>query len=114
MKGETYQVADVAASVQVAITEVLAQKAVRAAQELKLSTIVLAGGVAANQALRQKVQELGPHLQVLYPSLVYCTDNAAMIGAVALRKFAQKEFADFTLNAQANLPLYFIRNNNSI
>ena len=107
MKNQTYSVADVAASAQAAITKVLAAKAVQAAAETKLNTLVLAGGVAANLALRQEIQTIAPHLNLLYPSLVYCTDNAAMIGAVALRKYAEGEFADYTLNAQANLPLYY-------
>lgn len=108
MKGEPYRIADVAASAQAAITEVLAAKAVRAAKEENMNTMVLAGGVAANLQLRQKIKELNPDLNLLFPSLVYCTDNAAMIGAVALHKFADGEFADFSLNALANLPLYYM------
>lgn len=108
MKGEPYRIADVAASAQAAITEVLAAKAVRAAKEENMNTMVLAGGVAANLQLRQKIKELNPDLNLLFPSLVYCTDNAAMIGAVALHKFADGEFADFSLNALAHLPLYYM------
>lgn len=108
MKGEPYRIADVAASAQAAITEVLAAKAVRAAKEENMNTMVLAGGVAANLQLRQIIKELNPDLNLLFPSLVYCTDNAAMIGAVALHKFADGEFADFSLNALANLPLYYM------
>ncbi len=107
MKGETYRVADVAASAQEAIVRVLAEKAVRAAREYERDTIVLAGGVAANQALHERVQSLAPEMRVIYPSPKFCTDNAAMIGAAALGKFARGEFADFSLNAEANLPLYF-------
>lgn len=107
MKGEAYRVADVAASAQEAIVRVLAEKAVKAAREYGRDTIVLAGGVAANQALRERVQSLAPAMQVIYPSPKFCTDNAAMIGAAALGKFARGEFADFSLNAEANLPLYF-------
>ena len=102
--------ADVAASAQAAITQVLAAKAVQAARQTNLNTLVLAGGVAANLALRQEIKNQAPDLNLLYPSLVYCTDNAAMIGAVALHKFAQGDFADYTLNAQANLPLYYTEN----
>ena len=108
MKGETYRVADVAASVQKAITEVLAVKIHRAVAETGHKTLVLAGGVAANSELRRLVSEQNPDIRVLYPSLVYCTDNAAMIGAVALQKYARQEFADFSLNAQAHLPLYYL------
>lgn len=107
MKGEPYRVEDVAASAQEAIVKVLATKAARAAAEFGLDTIVLAGGVAANQALRDKVQQLAEGRRVVYPSPQFCTDNAAMIGAAALSQYARGDFADFSLNAQANLPLYF-------
>ena len=72
-----------------------------------MDTIVLAGGVAANQALRDKVQQLAEGRRVVYPSPQFCTDNAAMIGAAALSQYARGEFGDFSLNAQANLPLKF-------
>ena len=107
MKGEPYRVEDVAASAQEAIVKVLAAKAARAAEHFGLDTIVLAGGVAANQALRSRVQQLAPDKRVVYPSPIFCTDNAAMIGAAALNKYAQGDFAGLDLNAQANLPLYF-------
>lgn len=107
MKKEPYRVEDVAASAQEAIIGVLAEKAVRAAREYNQQTIVLAGGVASNMALRERVQALAPELRVVYPSPRFCTDNAAMIGAAALSKFARGEFADLSLNAEANLPLYF-------
>ena len=107
MKGEPYRVEDVAASAQEAIVKVLAAKAARAAEHFGLDTIVLAGGVAAKQALRSRVQQLAPDKRVVYPSPVFCTDNAAMIGAAALNKYAQGDFAGLDLNAQANLPLYF-------
>lgn len=107
MKNEAYRIEDVAASAQEAIVNVLAEKAVRGARECGLSTVVLAGGVASNLALRERVKSLGPELEVVYPSPKYCTDNAAMIGAAALAKFARGEFADRSLNAEANLPLYF-------
>jgi len=107
MKGEPYRVEDVAASAQETIVKVLAAKAARAAEHFGLDTIVLAGGVAANQALRSRVQQLAPDKRVVYPSPIFCTDNAAMIGAAALNKYAQGDFAGLDLNAQANLPLYF-------
>lgn len=107
MKGEAYRIEDVAASAQEAIVKVLAEKACRAAVEYEMDTIVLAGGVASNQALRDRVEELAGGRQVVYPSPKFCTDNAAMIGAAALSKYEAGEFADMTLNAEANLPLYF-------
>ncbi len=75
-------VADVAASCQKAITEVLAEKTARAAAEHAVETVLLGGGVAANLALRAEIQKrIGHPLRVPPPRL--CTDNGAMIGAAA-------------------------------
>src|SRR5919201_3180698 len=75
-------VADVAASFQKAITEVLAEKTARAAAEHAVETVLLGGGVAANLALREEIaRRIGHPLRVPRPAL--CTDNGAMIGAAA-------------------------------
>jgi N6-L-threonylcarbamoyladenine synthase len=75
-------VADVAASFQKAITEILAEKTARAAAEFSVETVLLGGGVAANLALRAEIQRrIGHPLRVPPPRL--CTDNGAMIGAAA-------------------------------
>ena len=75
-------VADVAASFQKAITEILAEKTARAAAEFAVETVLLGGGVAANLALRAEIQKrIGHPLRVPPPRL--CTDNGAMIGAAA-------------------------------
>jgi N6-L-threonylcarbamoyladenine synthase len=80
-KGEV-PVADVAASFQKAITEILAEKTARAAAEHGVETVLLGGGVAANLALRAEIQKrIGHPLRVPPPRL--CTDNGAMIGAAA-------------------------------
>jgi len=80
-KGEV-PVADVAASFQKAITEILAEKTARAAAEFAVETVLLGGGVAANLALRAEIQKrIGHPLRVPPPRL--CTDNGAMIGAAA-------------------------------
>ncbi|MEP6693729.1 MAG: tRNA (adenosine(37)-N6)-threonylcarbamoyltransferase complex transferase subunit TsaD [Chloroflexota bacterium] len=80
-KGEV-PVADVAASFQKAITDVLAEKTARAAAEHSVETVLLGGGVAANLALRAEIQKrIGHPLRVPPPRL--CTDNGAMIGAAA-------------------------------
>lgn len=80
-KGEV-PVADVAASFQRAITEILAEKTARAAAEHAVETVMLGGGVAANLALRSEIQKrIGHPLRVPPPRL--CTDNGAMIGAAA-------------------------------
>ena len=99
------EVADIAASAQEAICDVLSAKAVQAAAREGVDTIIIVGGVAANQRLRQMVKERSAKigLSVFWPSLIYCTDNAAMIGAASLQKFYQKDFADFYLNAEPRL-----------
>jgi N6-L-threonylcarbamoyladenine synthase len=75
-------VADVAASFQKAITEMLAEKTARAAAEHAVETVLLGGGVAANMALREAIaRRIGHPLRVPPPRL--CTDNGAMIGAAA-------------------------------
>jgi tRNA N6-adenosine threonylcarbamoyltransferase len=75
-------VADVAASFQKAITEMLAEKTARAAAEHDVETVLLGGGVAANLALREAIaRRIGHPLRVPRPGL--CTDNGAMIGAAA-------------------------------
>jgi N6-L-threonylcarbamoyladenine synthase len=79
------EVADVAASFQAAIVDVLIEKLVAAAKETGISTVVAGGGVAANSALRTRLFDLATDgdLRVVVPEITLCTDNAAMVGAVA-------------------------------
>lgn len=78
-------VADVAASFQEAVVDVLLTKLMRAAEEVGVPTVVVGGGVAANTSLRSRVVEeaAAAGLRVILPGITLCTDNAAMIGAVA-------------------------------
>jgi N6-L-threonylcarbamoyladenine synthase len=75
-------VPDLAASFQAAVTRVLVRKTLMAQQEVAAPCVVLAGGVAANSALRRELSELSP-VPVYYPPLAFCTDNAAMVAAAA-------------------------------
>lgn len=107
MKGKTVNQGDVAASFQKALFEVLAKKAVDACKAKNTDRLILSGGVAANGTLRQMIAGLAAaeNIRFHYPPKVLCTDNAAMIGAVAYHKFLRKEFNSISLNATANMPL---------
>ncbi|MCL1816023.1 MAG: tRNA (adenosine(37)-N6)-threonylcarbamoyltransferase complex transferase subunit TsaD [Clostridiales bacterium] len=98
-------VADIAASTQEAICDVLSARAVAAAKVYGLDTIVLAGGVAANSRLCELLLERAglAGLAALYPPPVYCTDNAAMVGAAAYPLYISGHFAPDSLNAQPRL-----------
>ncbi|NMA83010.1 MAG: tRNA (adenosine(37)-N6)-threonylcarbamoyltransferase complex transferase subunit TsaD [Epulopiscium sp.] len=107
MKDEKIHIQDVAASFQDAVTDVLVEKTIQAAKQKQLTTIVMAGGVAANQGLRQKMQHRcqieGFSLE--YPPLILCTDNAAMIGAAAYHEYKKGVHHGWDLNAVPNLKL---------
>lgn len=105
--GETYNKADIAASFQDAVTDVLCEHTIEAAQKTNNKTIALAGGVAANSALREKMMRLAKEkgINVLYPEPALCTDNAVMIACAGYYGYLENDFADMTLNAVASLPL---------
>ncbi len=107
MKGETPCFPDVAASFQEALFEVLAVKSVKACKERSCYDLVLSGGVAANNRLKEMIGSLAAEndIRFHYPPKVLCTDNAAMIGSVAYYKFIQNDFSRSSLNAFANLNL---------
>lgn len=107
MKGEAYSQADVAASFQKAVTDVLVDKAMRAIEEYGADKFAIAGGVASNSALRKAMkaacEERG--VRFYYPSPVYCTDNAAMIGVAAYYEYKNGTRNGWDLNAVPNLKL---------
>ncbi len=107
MKNENIIVEDVAASFQESVVEVLANKLIAAAIKEKSQYAVLAGGVAANSRLREILIAKGVEkgIKILYPDMILCTDNAAMIGCAGYYKYIKGEYSPFNLNAIPNLTL---------
>lgn len=94
---------DLAASFQASVVEVLVTKTIQAAKTYPVKQLIVAGGVAANQGLRetmkQKVYEQLPDTNLVIPSMRLCGDNAAMIAAAGHVEFAKNKRADLGLNA---------------
>ena len=105
--GREINVADVAASFQAAVLDVVVTKTVGAAVDMGRDKIVVAGGVAANSRLREMLQSecAKKGIKLYYPEPILCTDNAAMIGCAAYYKYMAGETDDLTLDAIPNLPL---------
>ncbi len=106
-KGLPINKADIAASFQEAVTDVLSRHLIECAEKYGTKRIALAGGVAANKPLRDRCEALAKihQLEFVCPSMPLCTDNAAMIGCAAYFEWQNGKVADMSLNAIANLPL---------
>lgn len=107
MKGETFNQADVAASFQKAVTEVLVENAMHAVDEYDMKKLAIAGGVASNSTLRQAMKDAceKKKIEFYYPSPIFCTDNAAMIGVAAYYEYLKGTRHGWDLNAVPNLKL---------
>lgn len=99
--------ADIAASFQEAVVDVLVGKTLRAAEECGVSTVSVTGGVSANGRLRKVFEEICnmKKIDVYFPSLSLCTDNAAMISAAGYARMMLGEVSDLRLNVSPNVPL---------
>lgn len=100
------EIADIAASFQAAVVDVLVKKTQRAAKKIVAKTIILGGGVAANGRLRSALKEMcdgmTPPKKLLVAPKQYCTDNAVMVASLAYYKFKAGLFADLTLEPKAS------------
>lgn len=107
MKGEEINRADVAASFQQAVVDVLTERTIAAAGKYGMERVALAGGVASNSALREAMKTACKKngLKFYRPSPIFCTDNAAMIGAAAYYEFKKGVQSGLDLNAVPNLKI---------
>ena len=99
--------ADVAASFQYAVIDVLKENVLSTCKKRNVKTIAIAGGVASNSSLRETlIKEASKRgIEVLFPAPILCTDNAAMIGSAAYFNFINGKISDLNLNAKPNLKL---------
>ena len=107
MKGIEYNCADIAASFQKAVTDVLVDNAMHAVKEYGLNKFAIAGGVASNSSLRAAMKQACEknEIEFYYPSPIFCTDNAAMIGVAAYYEYINGTRHGWDLNAVPNLKL---------
>lgn len=107
MKGEEINRADVAASFQRAVIDVLVEHSLHAVKEFGFDKFAIAGGVASNSSLRAAFEEecVKRNITFYHPSPVYCTDNAAMIGVAGYYEYMKGVRHGYDLNAVPNLKL---------
>lgn len=107
MKGEQIDVADVAASFQKAVIDVLICNSIKACKIKNVDKIAVAGGVASNSCLRETFKDVGKenNISVLFPAPVLCTDNAAMIGSATYFEYIKGKRSTLDFNAIPNLKL---------
>ena len=109
-KGEKFicsHLGEILASFQRAVVEALVQKTLKALEEYHIKTLLLAGGVAANRALRERLGVEAQHhgFKLFAPPLVYCTDNAAMIARAGYERLIRGMTSPLTLNPEPQLSL---------
>ena len=107
-RGNTIRKNDLARSFQDVAIDELARKTELALKKYKVKNMIIAGGVSANKYLRQEIKKVTDKYKVnlSVPRMMYCTDNAAMIGAAAYPLYMKGQFADLTLNATSSDEIY--------
>ncbi len=107
MAGETVNRADLAASFQKSVVDVLVEHTIKAARDYRISRVAIAGGVASNSALRDSMKKAceKSDLNFYFPSPIFCTDNAAMIGVAAYYEYCGGTRHGWDLNAVPSLKL---------
>lgn len=107
VKGETICEADVAASFQKAVIDVLVEHSIHAVKECGYDKFAIAGGVASNSSLRAALEEAcaKENISFYHPSPIFCTDNAAMIGVAGYYEYIKGVRSGYDLNAVPNLKL---------
>lgn len=107
-RGNPINKEDLAASFQTVAIDELTRKLSLALKKVNVNQVIIAGGVSANQYLRKEVAKLleNTNIKLLVPSMIYCTDNGAMIGAAAYPLYLKKQFTTLDLNATPNAKLY--------
>ena len=102
-KGEELVLEDLCASFQAAVMDILLVKTKKALEKYSVETLVVAGGVAANQGLRERLAEEIRDVEVIIPPLRLCGDNAGMIALAAAIEYEKGNFASLDLNAKPSL-----------
>ena len=107
MLGEEVNTADLAASFQKAVVDVLVEHTILAAKNLGVKKVCMAGGVAANTSLRENMQIAceNERIKLYYPSNILCTDNAAMIAGLGYYEYMAGKRSKTDLNAVPNLKM---------
>lgn len=107
-RGNEIRKEDLACSFQEVAVDELVRKAELAIKKYDIKYMVVAGGVSANKHLRAEMAKMAErnNVELSVPSIIYCTDNAAMIGAAAYPMYCKGEFADLNLNASSRDELY--------
>lgn len=103
-RGNEIRKSDLARTFQDIAVDELVRKVELALKNTNIKRLVIAGGVSANQYLKSKMEKLCSkyNAKLMIPRLLYCTDNAAMIGAAAYPKYLKKEFSDYSLNVSSS------------